>query len=316
MLELYRSSGFREVRNSSLTVVPPSDLETNSVFVLGIRLVTVPLLNRMPSTSIKKMMSSTSLDASTVVAKSGSTHALEIMYTRYHRKLFARGLWQGLADLFWHHVVAQPKALRNRLKTVRHILKTESLRLIQERQRRGVSQSVRILSIAGGSSRSIIQMVVDLKIEGLDHPHMNYPLEVIVVDKDQSALDIGEQIARQAGVAEHFQWVCAAARNIRELSSWKTFDLIEIVGLMDYLSEVRAIKLLKGAREVLNESGVLVAANVMPNAEMPFVYKTGWPRMVYRTPSAFRALYDACDFSKTEITVEPLRIHCVAVARK
>ena len=40
------------------------------------------------------------------------------MYTRYDRRLFSRGILQGLADLFWHHCISQPKAIRNRLKLV------------------------------------------------------------------------------------------------------------------------------------------------------------------------------------------------------
>ena len=296
---------------STSNVVPPGDLETNGPVISCIRVFTVPLLNALPGSVIKKMMNHSSRDASEVVARGGSTHALEAMYTRYHRRLFSRGPLHGLADSFWHHVVAQPKALRNRLKIVRQILKTEATRLIRERRHRGSSEPIRILSIAGGSSRSIIQTVVDLKMDGLD-----YPVEVVVVDKDQSALDIGEQIARQAAVGTHFQWVCAAAWDIKDVSTWKTFDLIEIVGLMDYLSEVRAVKLIKGAQEVLNDGGAVVAANVIPNPEMRFVHKTGWPRMVYRSPSAFRALFDACGFAKTEITVDPLKVHCVAIARK
>ena len=294
-----------------VNVVPDGKLERNSVITKCVRLVTVPLLNVLPEPVIKTMMTRSSLDASTVVAKGGSAHALEAMYTRYHRTLFSRGPWHGLADSFWHHVVAQPRALRNRLKIVRQILKTETTRLIQECQHRGSSEPVRILSIAGGSSRSIIQTIVDLKAEGLEHP-----LKVVTVDKDQSALDLGARLAQEAGVSCHFHWICGSARDMGRLFPGKKFHLIEIVGLLDYLSEPRAVRLLKDALALLNKGGAVIAANVIPNAEMPFVHKTGWPRMIYRTPKDFLALFERAGFSNTEFMVEPLGVHCIAIARK
>lgn len=292
-------------------IVPPGGLEKHGVLTLCMRIVTVPLLNALPSACVKMIMTSTSFDASAVVAKGGSTHALEAMYTRYQRRLFSRGLLQGLADSFWHHVVSQPKALRNRLRIVRQLVKAETTALIQTRQEQRNSEPVRVLSIAGGSSRSIIQTIVDLKAAAWEPA-----IEVVTIDKDQSALDVGARVAHEAGVSGHFHWLCGAARDMVTLLPDARFDIIEIVGLVDYLSDPRAIRLFSAARHMLRNEGVLVAANVIPNPEIPFVHKAGWPRMVYRTPEAFHALFKRCGFAKTDVTVEPLRIHCIAVARR
>lgn len=151
---------------------------------------------------------------------------------------------------------------------------------------------------------------MDLKAKGVERA-----TEVRVLDKDQSALDVGARVAHEAGVSARFTWVCGAAKDVRVLLPNTQFDIIEIVGLVDYLSDTRAIRLFSVAREILHDDGVLVAANVIPNPEMPFVHKTGWPRMVYRTPEAFRLLFNRCGFVRTDITLEPLRVHCVAVAR-
>jgi SAM-dependent methyltransferase len=257
------------------------------------------------------MMTRTSQDAAAVVAKGGSTHALEAMYTRYHRRLFSRGPVNGLADLFWHHAVSQPKALRNRLRIVRKLVKAETIAGLQARQRKGAWEPLQVLSIAGGSSRSIIQTIVDLRIDGWE-----LAVEVVILDKDRSALDVGACVAREAGVSSHFRWLCGSAQNLGTLLPEARFDIIEVVGLVDYFSDARIIRLLKDARTVMTDGAVLIAANVMPNSEMPFVHKTGWPRMVYRTPSVFRRLFDACGFAETEFVVEPLKVHCIAIARK
>lgn len=298
-------------RDHAPAIVPPGDLERHGVLASCVRVFSVPILNELPASWVKAMMTRTSQDAAAVVAKGGSTHALEAMYTRYHRTLLSRGLTNGLADLFWHHAVSQPKALRNRLRIVRQLVKAETTTLLRALQGRNGSEPLRILSIAGGSSRSIIQTVVDLKTDGCDSD-----IHVVVLDKDQTALDAGARVAREAGVSSCFQWVCGTARELSTLPPGTKFDIIEIVGLLDYFSDVRLVRLLSSTREAMNDGGLLIAANVIPNSEMRFVHKTGWPRMVYRTPGAFRALFERGGFVKTEIIVEPLRVHCVARARK
>src|SRR3989338_2850544 len=104
-------------------------LENHNLFIKFLRLFTVPLLNHLPAGLIQFTMKKSSHDASVVVDKGGSTHALEAMYTRYHHGFFSRGFFQGIADFFWHHVISQPKALRNRLTIVKSLL-TEELRSI------------------------------------------------------------------------------------------------------------------------------------------------------------------------------------------
>ncbi len=292
-------------------IVPTGDLEKHGLLTSGIRLFTVPLLNALPSSVIKKMMRRSSRDASTVVARGGSTHALEAMYTRYQRRIFAKGVMRGMADAFWHHVVSQPKALRNRLKIVRNALNSSVRALLQERNSQGSTEPVRILSIAGGSSRSIIQMILDLKKEGITHE-----IEVVTLDKDQSALDVGEKLATDADVSSSFHWVCGNARDVQVLVPGKKFDIIEIVGLLDYFDDERTRRLLGVARDVMASQGTLIAANVMPNSEVPFVHKTGWPQMVYRTEKSFRNLFESSGFVDIETVVEPLKVHCVVIAKK
>jgi len=63
-------------------------------------------------------LAGTSKDGKTVVKTGGSVRALGVMCTRYEHKLFSRGILQGMAELFWHHFLFQPKAIRNRLKIV------------------------------------------------------------------------------------------------------------------------------------------------------------------------------------------------------
>lgn len=271
------------------------------------------MLNAVPASLIKRAMKKTSKDAAMTVEKSGSTHALEAMYTRDHRRLFSRGFSQGVADIFWHHIVSQPKAIRNRLKIVREIIRTDIETLAQERKESGNSDPIRILSIAGGSARSIIQAVSEVKGHS---PEVQ--IEVVVIDKDQSALNVGAKIAQEAGLSKNFTWIVGNANKVQELLPATTkFDLVEIVGLLDYFDDERALRLIGNAKADMNDGGFMVIANVLRNSETPFVHKMGWPAMIYRKPKEVEDLLSSAGFEKDlQYIVEPLRVHCVAVGRK
>ncbi len=287
-------------------------LESHNLFIKFLRLFTLPLLNHLPASFIQFTMKKSSHDASVVVAKGGSTHALEAMYTRYHRSFFSRGFSQGIADFFWHQMISQPKALRNRLTVVRGLLTEELRRIIDVKGKGKDTEPISILSIAGGSSRSLIDSIVNLRNEGLDPKVI-----VTTLDKDESALAVGAKIASAAQVGECFRWVHGEASDLVSLFARQTFDIVEIVGLLDYLSVDRMKNLLERSKRVMNPSGLLIIANVAPNSEIPFVNKTGWPAMYYRTPEELASILRKSGFSLSDndIIVEPLGVHSIAVAR-
>lgn len=275
-------------------------LEKHNFLIKLVRVFTVPLLNAFPAPLIQKMMRKSSHDAATVVAKGGSTHALEAMYTRYHRSLFSRGIMQGTADLFWHHLISQPKSLRNRLIIVQSLL---------EKEIRARNAPVSILSIAGGSARSLISTLATVRSE-----HFPHAVHVVVLDKDETALEVGERIAASASVGDCFEWIHGNANETASLLPNRQFDIVEIVGLLDYFDAERVLRLLNNIRVVMKTDGALLVANVSPNEEQPFVRKTGWPPMYYRTALNFAHLIKNAEFVVRDTITEPLGVHTVVRA--
>lgn len=104
------------------------NLEGHSLFEKFVRFFTVPVLNVLPAKFLQKFMRTSSSDAEVVLDNLGSAKALEVMYGRYKRNIFSRGIIQGFADLFWHHFTSQPKGVRNRLKIVENYLDKEICR--------------------------------------------------------------------------------------------------------------------------------------------------------------------------------------------
>lgn len=283
------------------------NLEKHSIISRAIRLFSVPLLNNLPDSLLQKMMRKTSNDAAAVVNYGGSAHALEGMYTRHYRSLFSRGILQGFADLFWHHCISQPKALRNRLKIVEKNLEEEILRVIDHKSQKMIST----LNVGGGSSRAIIHSIDRLYKRGIKHK-----IEVINIDKSQKAIALGKEIAKNFNLQNVFKWINDDARNIKKHITDSTIDIAEMVGLLDYFSDEKGIEVVKQIHAALEDNGLLIIANVYPNSEVPFIHKTGWPKMYYRTPKNLSNLLKKSGFRKSTIIFEPLKCHIIATARK
>ena len=268
----------------------------------------MPLLNNLPTSFIQKLMKKSSHDARKVLETVGSTHALEVMYTRYHRSLFDRGFLNGLSDLFWHHAISQPKALRNRLKIVEEKLEEEILRLIND------GSNINILTVGGGSSRALIHCIDRLYKKNIFYGRK---VKIINVDKDKRAIELGKELAQRFDLSHIFEWINDDARNLKSLIKPETIDVVEMVGLLDYFSEERGIEVIGQIFNLLRKKGVFIVANIYPNSEMIFVSKTGWPKMYYRTPKDLVSILSKAGFTEEPIVIfEPLRVHIIQVVRK
>lgn len=135
------------------TIAEDKKLERHNLFVKFIRIFSVPILNGLPAIFLRRFMKNSSHDAEIVLDNVGSAWALEIMYGRYRRNLFSRGITQGIADLFWHHFVSQSKSVRNRLKIVENSLEKEILRIIEQKGEKKIS----ILTIGGGQPEELLR---------------------------------------------------------------------------------------------------------------------------------------------------------------
>lgn len=290
-----------------IIVANNKSLETHNLITQFIRIFTVPILNNLPSSFIKKIMRKSSKDAGSVIERAASAHALEIIYTRHERNLFSRGFAQGIADMFWHHIISQAKALRNRLKIVEDNLTQEIINISNNNN----GEEIVILSVAGGSLRAVIH-----SIKKIHEQNINHKIKVINIDKDRDVLELGNNLAKNFGVEDKIAWINDKATNIKSLIPPQSIDIAEIVGLLDYFSEEKVIEVIKQIYGVLKNNGLLIVGNVHPNSESPFIKKTGWPQMYYRKPDDLSRVLQVCGFPEVEIIFEPLRVHIIALARK
>ncbi len=162
------------------------------------------------------------------------------------------------------------------------------------------------LSIACGSAQPIIHAIHNL-------PNRD-GAELILSDPDSEALEIALQRAKLAGVSSltktmekpFTELVCEFGEN--------SFDIVEACGILDYLPNPIAIKLLKVAKTLLKDSGTAIFSNMNRTRAADLLTRTYNWSIIYRTPEEFGALVKEAGFSKVRVYVEPWRVHPVAVA--
>jgi len=227
--------------------------------------------------------------------------ALHILYNHPFNKPTTFGEW---LDNFWIGT-ASAQAVRNRLKLVRSKIRAAVLA--------GKTDEVRVVCLAAGSAEAVIQVAAELKAVGIT-------VHCLLIDLEQSALDFAMQYAKERGV----DTLQTAAYNIirqteqvQQLCSVFMPDIVEMVGLTDYLRTSTAIRLFKMIRKVLNHGGYFITANVIPNPEAYFLkHMLDWD-MVYRSSDQLSQLLRSAGFDGIlQVYKEPLGIHAIAIGQK
>jgi len=207
-----------------------------------------------------------------------------------------------LTDWWYRHRACQ--AVRNRLLLAESIL-TDKLVEVYER-----NGSVRLLSIACGAAQAVINAVSELKRRGIN-------VRVTLIDFDPDALEYARRMANEKGVSELLE--TKRVNMFRNHESVKgNFDVVEVIGFLDYLNKNNAKELVSYIkRELLSPGGYFLTANIMFNWDWLFVrWNINW-WMIYRTPSQFANILVSGGFLQKNIvlTKEAHKVHCIAVCK-
>lgn len=264
----------------------------------------VPILNALPVWS-RPLIRRTHRAADVFVKQAMRYDALEVAYTGG-----AQYPSRNALERFFHWVWFETSnviAVRNRLRLVKRELK-KALRARLKHE-----PSVRLLSIAAGSARAVLEAVHE---EGLAH---NRNITLVFLDKDPSALAYSKTLAKDLAVTCPIEWVEATAGTYLRSSKGKNyFDIVEMVGLLDYFPDDRAVPLFDEIYDVLTTGGTYITGNVIAHDEKPLLSRfAGW-HVIYREPEELLALLVRSKFTlhNIEVYVEPHRIHSVSVAIK
>lgn len=284
---------------------PRQKYEVIGPIIKIINLIWLPFLNLLSESFGDKLIRKSR--EATHVKEHKTTHkALEIMYNFDGGIDFRNGIANGLFTYIWLHLM-NPKALRNRLKLVKKILRKAILNFNGE--------EIKILNLGAGSARAILEIIAELKKDKVNIPKVRAKF----IDISQDALDYSKEIALKSGISlNDWVWQREKAQSIEKICNDFRPDVVEMVGLMDYFNSEKALNLLKGINNYLNEDGVLISCNIKDNSERKFISKVvGWD-MIYRDEFEISKLINDAGFSseKSKIILEPLKIHCLFLAKK
>lgn len=272
--------------------------EINSFFRRLINFFLIPLLNNLP----RRLFVGSSQTAEAVHKQATTHRALDLIYSFNHKLNFDKGIIDGFLTYFWQST-NNAKALRNRFKLVKKELEKAIYSLGKK--------EIKLLNLACGSSKAVIEVVAKHRDD--------FIFKVSGVDKSELAIEDSRKLSSDFKVGHLFNWHQDTISNFLKKHSNLKFDIIEMVGFLDYLEDEKAISLFDQIYSVLSDKGVFITGNIKDNPERKFLTEVvGWPHLIFRNESDLTKLFEASQFkaSKIEIVYEPQKIHGVVVCKK
>lgn len=175
-------------------------------------------------------------------------------------------------DAWWMRI-RNAQAVRNRLMVAKRELGVVIRAVAMP------ARPVRILSLASGTVQGVIEVAAECKSQGID-------IEMMLVDQDLTALHYAESLAERCGVK-----ITTIEGNVlfftRVINDFQA-DIVEMMGLLDYLKDGLAIALIRKIRLHLKTGGHFFTCHVHHNAESYFLRHVANWNMLYRTAPCSR----------------------------
>jgi len=205
--------------------------------------------------------------------------ALEEMYM-FNNQLLKLGK-ASLLDYIWLNQ-KNPKALRNRLKLFKKLLKIE----IENANR----DTVKILSLGSGSARGVIEVIKEYRDES------RKTLFAVLVDKDPYAIEYSRNLASTEKIEESIKYYLNKIDESIDITKKEDPQIIEMVGILDYLKDKKVINILNNIFDVLKSGSRLITCNINCNFEEKFNRKTVKWKMIHKKKEDFFELLQKTKF--------------------
>ncbi|MFA4941916.1 MAG: class I SAM-dependent methyltransferase [Patescibacteria group bacterium] len=238
-------------------------------------------------------------------SKFGATGWLSLnIFYNYWEKIYPQlgKNFESFITRFWIEKMANRQAVTNRFKIVVNLL-------VEAFEKFGHEPEIRIVSVASGSAQAVIAAI-------LRCPHLN--IKAVLLDPNKAALEQARKNAEEAGLLGHFTFVRGTYKKLDGICQEFSPRIIEMVGLLDYLDEAKAVGLIAEIRHCLPEGGMFLTCNVRNNPERIFLRWVLLWSMIYRSEKVFSSLFLKAGFTPGQIRIfyEPFRIHGVGLCQK
>ncbi|MEA1926106.1 MAG: methyltransferase domain-containing protein [Patescibacteria group bacterium] len=196
--------------------------------------------------------------------------ALDSLYN-YQEKMKGCGLVERFFSGFWTNM-ENFHAINNRAEKVTMIIKKE----LQKNFNRQEVGEINVLSIASGSAQPLLEAIRSFSSK------QQQRINLTLLDLDKSALDNSKALFAEFKIKSNLKTIKDSAHNLEKLFNKRNFDIIEMVGFLDYRPKLRAICLIKKIKKLMKKQGIFLTCNIYPNKEKYFLdWVLLWP-MIYR----------------------------------
>lgn len=242
--------------------------------------------------------------------KSGATgwKALEIIYN------FKIDECNDPLARFWVNM-RNAQAVRNRFQYAKVLLQ----RVLEQRMlatgKGSADRPLCLLSLAAGSAQAVLETVAYMRNERDIH------VRITLIDNDASVRSKIKHRIQQLGVGDCVRFIEGSAFKFRTLMKEESSpDVVEMLGLLDYLNDKFANRLCRGIYQSLDDGGYFLTCHIHPNPEQDFLrYVINWghnPYMHYRSKEELERIVNDAGFTRTQTYTEPHKIHTIAVGIK
>lgn len=200
----------------------------------------------------------------------------------------------GFFEALWLNI-RNCQAVRNRYRIVTKLIRKE----VEMREGKA-----KILSIASGSAQIVFEAVAE-----------HDGIEVLCIDSDQTAIEYSKRLAQQYGV-KNVEWRCGNVLSPGSLANGFTPDIVEVVGLFDYLTDAIIAGLLRRMQAMAAKDATILTAHIHPNSEEFFLANVVDWEMHYRSLDHLKELMERGGFEQCRYFTEPHGIHTVVIGRR
>lgn len=203
---------------------------------------------------------------------------------------------------YWMGHSHNRQALLNRLK-ISIILLDQEIKQIPH------GETIRIISIASGSAKAVVEAV-------LRNPDRHF--DITLIDLDPEALRYAKALAEEHHIAHFFTYVNDTASSVERIGKENKAHIIEMVGFLDYRNHKQSVSISRAIHESLRDGGVYLCANVQDNHEKILLdWGLLWP-MIYKDDDEYYRIMNESGFEDKDIRLihEPFHIHIISVAKR
>lgn len=161
---------------------------------------------------------------------------------------------------------------------------------------------VTILGVGAGPGRHVQEAIVRSNVAASQ-------IRAILVDRDPSAFELGKRLAREYGIDDAVQFVQGDARDIQHILPGTRFNIVKLIGLIEYLDDRDTYELFSAVRKVMLPQGRLLTHGIADPLSMArFFERVFGLRHYRRSGNEVEALLRRAGFESIEQTSLPLNV--------